>query len=97
MRCRMLAIPAALGLSALLPAQQDVVKDVQVELQSGVVTASAGMVAVAGHGAGVKLGQNIVVPKGTPLCNLWLGLLHGMSVNVERHGDSTGPLKQAFA
>jgi hypothetical protein len=52
---------------------------------------------VAGRGAGLKLGHNLVVPKGTPLCNLWLGLLQGMGVAVERHGDSTGPLTQAFA
>lgn len=52
---------------------------------------------VAGRGSGLKLGQNIVAPKGTPLCNLWLGLLHGMGVPAERHGDSTGPLTEAFA
>jgi hypothetical protein len=52
---------------------------------------------VAGRGAGLKLGRHIVVPKGTPLCNLWLGLLQGMGIDVERHGDSTGPLTQVFA
>lgn len=51
---------------------------------------------VAGRGAGLKLGHNLVVAKGTPLCNLWLGLLHGMGIQVERHGDSTGPLADAF-
>lgn len=51
---------------------------------------------VAGRGAGLKLGQHFVVPKGTPLCNLWLGLLRGMGIEVERHGDSTGPLTQVF-
>lgn len=43
-------------------------------------------------GAGVKLGHNLVMPKNTPLCNAWLTLLHGVGVNVERHGDSTGIL-----
>jgi hypothetical protein len=50
-----------------------------------------------GRAAGVKLGRNLVVNKGTPLCNLWLSLLQGCGVNVERHGDSTGPLKEVMA
>jgi len=49
---------------------------------------------VAGGGAGVKLGENIVLPKNTPLCNLWLTLLRGVGVEAERHGDSTGVLKE---
>lgn len=52
---------------------------------------------LAGGGAGIKLGQNIVVPKDTPLCNAWLSLLHGVGVEVERHGDSSGLLKQIMA
>lgn len=52
---------------------------------------------VTGRGSGLKLGQNLIVSKGTPLCNLWLGLLHGMGVEAERHGDSTAPLTAAFA
>ncbi|MEK0447362.1 MAG: hypothetical protein RLZZ399_2683 [Verrucomicrobiota bacterium] len=45
---------------------------------------------VAGGGSGIKLGHNVVMPKGTPLCNLWLTLLKGSGIEVERHGDSTG-------
>jgi hypothetical protein len=52
---------------------------------------------VAGRGAGIKLGQNIVLPHDTPLCNAWLTLLHGSGVKAERHGDSTGILKQILA
>lgn len=52
---------------------------------------------LTGGGAGVKLGQNIVVPKDTPLCNAWLTLLHGVGVKAERHGDSTGVLKEIMA
>lgn len=52
---------------------------------------------LAGGGAGLKLGQSIVAPKGTPLCNAWLTLLHGVGVKAERHGDSTGPLKEIVA
>lgn len=52
---------------------------------------------VTGRGSGIKLGQNLVVTKGTPLCNLWLGLLHGMGVQAERHGDSTRALTEVFA
>ena len=52
---------------------------------------------VAGGGAGVKLGQHLVLPKNTPLCNLWLTLLRGVGVGAERHGDSTGVLKELIA
>ena len=52
---------------------------------------------LTGGGAGIKLGQNIVAPKDTPLCNAWLSLLHGIGVEAERHGDSSGPLKEIMA
>ena len=43
------------------------------------------------------MGANIVVPKDTPLCNAWLTLMQGSGVPVERHGDSTGAIKQLLA
>lgn len=52
---------------------------------------------VAGRGSGLRLGHNLVVAKGTPLCNLWLGLLHGMGIEAPRHGDSTAALTEVFA
>ena len=52
---------------------------------------------LAGRGAGLKLGHNIVAPKDTPLCNAWLTLLQGIGVKAERHGDSTGVLKEILA
>ncbi len=52
---------------------------------------------LTGGGAGIKLGENIVVPDDTPLCNAWLTMLHGIGVEAERHGDSTGVLKQIIA
>ena len=52
---------------------------------------------ITGRGAGLKLGQNIVAPKDTPLCNAWLTMLHGVGVEAERHGDSTGVLNQLVA
>lgn len=53
---------------------------------------------LAGRGANVKLGQHIVLPgKSTPLCNTWLTLLHGVGVNAERHGDSSGVVKEIMA
>jgi hypothetical protein len=52
---------------------------------------------VAGRGAGLKLGHNLVAPKGTPLCNLWLSLLRQSGLEAERHGDSTGALKEVIA
>jgi hypothetical protein len=52
---------------------------------------------LAGGGANLKLGQHIVLPKDTPLSNVWLTMLQGIGVSAERHGDSTGPLKQLIA
>jgi hypothetical protein len=52
---------------------------------------------IAGGGAGVKLGHNLVLPKDTPLCNAWLTLLKGSGVTVEKHGDSTGVIKDLLA
>ncbi|MBP6785389.1 MAG: DUF1552 domain-containing protein [Verrucomicrobiales bacterium] len=52
---------------------------------------------LAGGGAGIKLGKNIVAPKDTPLSNAWLSLLHGVGVEAERHGDSSGVLKEIIA
>ena len=52
---------------------------------------------LSGGAAGLKLGHNIVAPKDTPLCNVWLTMLHGIGVQAERHGDSTGVLKEIIA
>lgn len=52
---------------------------------------------LTGGGAGLRLGQNIVTPKDTPLCNAWLSILHGIGVPAPRHGDSTGLLKEIIA
>jgi hypothetical protein len=52
---------------------------------------------IAGRGAGLKLGQHLVMPKDTPLCNAWLTLLQGSGVPAERHGDSTGIIKELLA
>ena len=52
---------------------------------------------LSGGGAGIKLGHNVVAQKDTPLCNAWLTLLHGIGVQAERHGDSTGVLKELSA
>jgi hypothetical protein len=52
---------------------------------------------LSGGGAGIKLGHSIVTPKDTPLCNAWLTMLHGIGVTAERHGDSTGLLKEIMA
>lgn len=52
---------------------------------------------LAGGGAGLKRGQHISLPKNTPLSNAWLTLLHGLGVKAERHGDSTGIIKELIA
>ncbi len=49
---------------------------------------------IAGGAAGVKLGQHVVAPKNTPLCNAWLTLINGLGIKSDRHGDSTGVLKE---
>lgn len=52
---------------------------------------------LSGGGAGLKLGQHLVLPKNTPLCNAWLTLLTGLGVDVDRHGDSTGVVQDLRA
>jgi len=47
---------------------------------------------VAGGGAGVRLGENIVLAEKTPLCNLWLTLLQGIGAKAESFGDSTAAI-----
>ena len=48
---------------------------------------------LTGGGANLKLGQHLVLPEDTPLCNVWLTMLHGMGIELERHGDSSGIVK----
>ena len=52
---------------------------------------------LAGGGASLKMGQHLALPKDTPLCNVWLTMLHGMGIKVERHGDSSGVVPQLQA
>ncbi len=52
---------------------------------------------LTGGGAGIKLGQHLVLSKDTPLANVWLTLLQGIGTQAERHGDSTGPISQLMA
>jgi len=52
---------------------------------------------LTGGGANLKLGQHLMLPKDTPLCNVWLTMLHGLGIPAERHGDSTGVVKGLMA
>lgn len=52
---------------------------------------------LTGGGAGIRLGENIVADKNTPLCNAWLTLLKGIGVQVDSHGDSTGIINELIA
>ncbi len=52
---------------------------------------------LAGGGANLTLGEHLVLPKDTPLCNVWLTILQGMGIDAERHGDSTGIVKELRA
>ena len=49
---------------------------------------------LTGGGANLKRGHHLVLAKDTPLCNVWLTMLHGIGLNAERHGDSTGLVKE---
>lgn len=52
---------------------------------------------LTGGAAKLKLGHHLVLPKDTPLCNVWLTMLHGLGIPAERHGDSTGVVKELQA
>jgi len=52
---------------------------------------------LAGGGARLKLGRHLVLPRDTPLCNAWLTLLNGLDIEAERHGDSSGVVKELQA
>ncbi len=52
---------------------------------------------ITGGGSNLKLGQHVVVPKGTPLCNVWLTMLQGSGIRTDQHGDSTGVVSQLQA
>lgn len=52
---------------------------------------------LTGGGANLKLGQHVVLQDDTPLCNVWLTMLQGLGINVDRHGDSTGVVRELQA
>ena len=52
---------------------------------------------LTGRAANLKLGHHLVLPKDTPLCNVWLTMLNGLGIQAERHGDSTGVVKELQA
>jgi len=52
---------------------------------------------LTGGAANIKLGHHLVASKDTPLCNVWLTMLHGLGIEAERHGDSTGMVKELIA
>ena len=52
---------------------------------------------LAGGAARLKLGQHLVLPRDTPLCNAWLTLLNGLDIEAQRHGDSSGVVKELQA
>lgn len=51
---------------------------------------------ISGGGAGIELGQHLVLGPNTPLANLWLSLLRGVGIDVATHGDSSGVIKELF-
>ena len=61
------------------------------------VLAAKQLLALTGGGANLKLGQHLVLPKDTPLCNVWLTMLNGLGIKTDRHGDSSGIVKELQA
>ncbi len=54
-------------------------------------------VLMAGRGGGsIKTGRHIILPKKTPMNNMFLTMLDKVGVNVETLGDSTGKLQGIF-
>ena len=52
---------------------------------------------VAGNTKKLKHGSHLYMPKGTPLCNLWLTLLKASDIEQESFGDSNGLIEQILA
>ena len=51
-------------------------------------------IALAGRGKGtLRPGRRVRAEKKTPLCNLYLAMLHRMGIQEQSFGDSTGPLQ----
>jgi len=51
-------------------------------------------IALAGRGKGtLRPGRRVRAEKKTPLCNLYLAMLHRMGIPEQSFGDSTGPLQ----
>jgi hypothetical protein len=49
---------------------------------------------LAGRGKGsLRPGRRIRAPQDTPLCNLYLSMLHRLGIEADTFGDSTGELK----
>jgi hypothetical protein len=49
----------------------------------------------AGHGSdAIQPGRHVRFEKETPMTNLYLSMLDGMGIPVERIGDSTGRLRE---
>jgi hypothetical protein len=55
-------------------------------------------IVLAGSGGGkLKLGQNIIFQKDTPLANLYVTMLQALNINHAQFGDSTGTLSGILA
>ena len=49
---------------------------------------------LAGRGKGaLRPGRRVRAPEQTPICNLYVSLLHRMGIMEKSFGDSTGPLE----
>jgi hypothetical protein len=52
---------------------------------------------LTGGAAGVNHGRHLAMADNkTPLANVWLSILQGVGLEIESHGDSTGPIPELF-
>ena len=49
---------------------------------------------IAGHGGGIKGGQHLAMPADTPHANILLTMAQKAGVNLDKFGDSTGPISE---
>jgi hypothetical protein len=53
---------------------------------------------LGGKGGGrIRSGRHIASPRDTPLCNLYVSMLHCQGIDLPRFGDSTQPLRGLLA
>lgn len=63
-------------------------------LRQGHTQANGPLILAGQGGGGLKQGQNVVLPKNTPLSNLWLSVLRKTGVQTKKFADSQGVITE---